>query len=254
MGDVYRKDTVDRTHYPAFHQMEGVRVFNDLKGTFGTTNVDEVKILVSRDLKNVLTNLAKHIFGDVEMRFNDDYFPFTDPSFELEVFYNGEWLEVLGSGVILDGVLKNAMRDPTQQVGWAFGLGLERWAMKLFEIEDIRLFWSKDPRFLNQFKAGQITKFKSYSKFPVCYKDIAFWLDEDFNENDFFQLVRGVSGDLAESVELIDEFVHPKTQRRSNCFRINYRHMDRSLTNEEIDKYQFELRDRVANELKCELR
>ena len=113
MGDVYRKDTVDRTHYPAFHQMEGVRVFNDLKGTFGTTNVDEVKILVSRDLKNVLTNLAKHIFGDVEMRFNDDYFPFTDPSFELEVFYNGEWLEVLGSGVILDGVLKNAMRDPT---------------------------------------------------------------------------------------------------------------------------------------------
>ena len=126
--------------------------------------------------------------------------------------------------------------------------------MKLFEIEDIRLFWSKDPRFLNQFKAGQITKFKSYSKFPVCYKDIAFWLDEDFNENDFFQLVRGVSGDLAESVELIDEFVHPKTQRRSNCFRINYRHMDRSLTNEEIDKYQFELRDRVANELKCELR
>ena len=149
MGDVYRKDTVDRTHYPAFHQMEGVRVFKDLEGTFGTKDVAEVKILVERDLKNVLENLARHIFGDVEMRWNDDFFPFTDPSFELEVFYNDEWLEVLGSGVILDGVLKNAMRDPTQEVGWAFGLGLERWAMKLFEIDDIRLFWSTDPRFIN---------------------------------------------------------------------------------------------------------
>ena len=111
--------------------------------------------------------------------------------------------------------------------------------MKLFEIDDIRLFWSKDPRFINQFKAGEITKFKSYSKYPVCYKDIAFWLadPEEFNENDFFQLVRQVSGDLAETVELIDEFTHPKTQRKSLCFRINYRHMDRSLTNEEIDKY-----------------
>lgn len=236
--------------------MEGVRVFTDPMETFGTKDVGEVKILVERDLKNVLENLAKHIFGDVEMRWNDDYFPFTDPSFELEVFYNNEWLEVLGSGVILDGVLKNAHRDPTQQIGWAFGLGLERWAMKLFEIDDIRLFWSTDSRFMNQFRAGEITKFKSYSKFPVCYKDIAFWLNdnEKFNENEFFSLVRAVSGDLAETVELIDEFVHPKTQRKSLCFRINYRHMDRSLTNEEIDKYQFELRDLVANKLSCELR
>ena len=74
----------------------------------------------------------------------------------------------------------------------------------------------------------------------MCFKDIAFWLGDDassFNENNFFQLVRQVSGDLAETVELIDEFVHPKTQRKSLCFRINYRHMDRSLTNEEIDRY-----------------
>ena len=237
MGDVYRKDTVDKTHYPAFHQMEGVRVFKDLNGTFGTENVDEVKLLVERDLKNVLENLARHIFGDVEMRWNDDYFPFTDPSFELEVFYNGEWLEVLGSGVILDGVLRNANRDPTKEVGWAFGLGLERWAMKLFEIEDIRLFWSTDTRFLSQFKPGEITKFKPYSKYPVCYKDITFWIEDSFNENEFFQLVRGVSGDLVETVELIDEFTHPKSQRKSQCYRVNYRHMDRSLTNEEIDKY-----------------
>ena len=67
-------------------------------------------------------------------------------------------------------------------------------------------------------------------------------------------MIRGVSGDLAETVDLIDEFVHPKTQRKSLCFRINYRNMDRSLTNEEIDKYQVELRERVAKELNCELR
>ena len=121
------------------------------------------------------------------MRWNDDYFPFTDPSFELEIFYNGEWLEILGCGVIYDGVLTNAQRDVQKQCGWAFGLGLERWAMKLFEIDDIRLFWSEDLRFLNQFKAGEISKFKPYSKYPACYKDIAFWLSdaETYSENNF---------------------------------------------------------------------
>jgi len=87
--------------------------------------------------------------------------------------------------------------------------------MRLFDIQDIRLFWSKDPRFIGQFKQGQITKFKPYSKFPTCYKDITFWVPPGFNENEFFQAVRGVSGDLAETVECIDKFVHPKTQKES---------------------------------------
>jgi len=118
--------------------------------------------------------------------------------------------------------------------------------MKLFEIGDIRLFWSEDDRFLSQFKQGEITKFKSYSKYPGCYKDIAFWIPQTteseseslikFSENDFMQVVRGVAGDLAETVELIDEFTHPKNKKTSMCFRINYRHMDRNLTNEEVDK------------------
>lgn len=75
-----------------------------------------------------------------------------------------------------------------------------------------------------------------------------------FNENEFFQAVRGISGDLAETVECIDKFVHPKTGRESQCFRINYRHMDRSLTNEEVDTFQVKLREAVKSELKCELR
>ena len=92
--------------------MEGVRIFTDLKDTFGTTDVKEAKILVERDLKEVLERLARHMFGDVEMRWNADYFPFTEPSLELEIFYNNEWLEVLGCGVIHDTILERAMRNP----------------------------------------------------------------------------------------------------------------------------------------------
>ena len=147
------------------------------------------------------------------MRWVDCYFPFTDPSIELEVFYQGEWLEILGSGVLEDQVMINGGRDINKQVGLAFGLGLERWAMRLFEIPDIRLFWSKDERFLSQFKEGEFSKFQPYSKFPSCYKDLAFWLPQDYVENDFFQTVRRIAGDLAESVECVDEFEHPKTGR-----------------------------------------
>lgn len=145
VGDVYRKDTVDRTHYPAFHQMEGVRIYDFEQ--IGAKSKAEAKEICKRDLQQILSNLAKHLYGDVEMKWIDEYFPFTDPSLELEIFFNDDWVEILGSGVILDGVMHNAGRDTDKEVGWAFGLGLERWAMKLFEIGDIRLFWSTDERF-----------------------------------------------------------------------------------------------------------
>lgn len=254
-GDVYRKDTVDKTHYPVFHQMEGVRTYTleELK-PFGVKDIKEAKIVSEKDLKQTLENLAKFVFGDVEMRWNPDNFPFTDPSLELEIYYNNEWLEILGSGVILDGVMLNAQKDIKNEVGYAFGLGLERWAMKLFEIPDIRLFWTEDSRFKNQFASGDIVKFKPYSKYPACYKDVTFWIPENFNENNFHELVRGVAGDLVESVELIDDFTNKKLGKRSNCFRINYRDMNRSLTNEEVDKLQFQVRDKLVAKLGCELR
>ena len=83
-----------------------------------------------------------------------------------------EWLEVLGCGI-----MRNKIMNPIKpnHTAWAFGLGLERLAMILFKIPDIRLFWSKDPRFLEQFQHGDIVPFKSFSKFPPCYKDITFW-------------------------------------------------------------------------------
>jgi phenylalanyl-tRNA synthetase alpha chain len=143
--------------------------------------------IIEDDLKEILTGLARHLFGDVQMRWNEDYFPFTTPSFELEVFFNGNWLEVLGCGVIHPDVLQNAQQIQKTQhpqsplspdaVGWAFGLGLERLAMVLFGIPDIRLFWSADERFLSQFHESRASvTFVPYSKFPMCYKDVSFWL------------------------------------------------------------------------------
>ena len=84
--------------------------------------------------------------------------------------------------------MRNAGRDPEKEVGWAFGLGLDRWAMQLFGINDIRLFWSEDERFLSQFTEGEITKFKEYSSFPACFKDISFWIDEEYDENSFYEI------------------------------------------------------------------
>lgn len=132
------------------------------------------------------------------------------------------------------------------KIGWAFGLGLERIAMILYSIPDIRLFWSTDERFISQFTDKEITTFQPYSKYPSCFKDVSFWTAQglDLHENDFCDVVRDVAGDLVEDVKKvrlavwfssnhndldpqIDSFVHPKTNRTSLCYRINYRSMDR---------------------------
>ena len=101
----------------------------------------------------------------------------------------------------------------SHKAGWAFGLGLERLAMVLFSIPDIRLFWSPDPRFLSQFAEGQISSFQPYSKYPPCYRDMSFWIPEispvslstegpgGWHENDYCEIVRDVAGDLIETVE-----------------------------------------------------
>ncbi|KAL7549047.1 hypothetical protein ACHAWF_012314 [Thalassiosira exigua] len=248
-GDVYRRDEIDASHYPAFHQLEGVRLFpkEEMAGAEGLsgeewTTSPECRA-VGEDLKATLEGLMDHLFGETEKKWSEDYFPFTSPSYELEIKYEGEWLEVLGCGVVHEEVL--AMADRADRRGWAFGLGLERLAMILFEIPDIRLFWTDDERFSSQFEEGKISKFVPYSKYPPVYKDIAFWIPEDFVENDFFELARGVAGDIVERMEMIDEFTNPKKGKTSKCYRITYRSMDRSLTNEEIDALQDELREKA---------
>ncbi|RHY36105.1 hypothetical protein DYB26_006049, partial [Aphanomyces astaci] len=236
-GDVYRRDEIDASHYPVFHQMEGLRFFPELSQA---VPYDDRVAIVQEHLKSTLEGMVESIFGKVEMRWVDAYFPFTHPSLELEIFFEvrgfGQWLEVLGCGVLQRQIAEHG--GVVDEVGWAFGLGLERLAMVLFDIPDIRLFWSTDARFLSQFKDGVITQFKPYSKYPPCYKDVSFWLAPDFHENNLFEVVRNVAGDMVEQVSLVDEFTHPKTQRSSKCFRITYRHLDRNLTNEEVDDIQ----------------
>ncbi|CAJ1964554.1 unnamed protein product [Cylindrotheca closterium] len=262
-GDVYRRDDIDKSHYPIFHQMEGVKVFDLLPE--GTMSDPEQNVeLVMEDLKKTLEGLAQHLFGPVECRWVEEYFPFTHPSLELEIWYQDDWMEVLGCGVMQPKILQDAGYDTTKHQAWAFGLGLERLAMVLFEIPDIRLFWSQDERFWNQFQPGEITKFQPYSKYPPCFKDVSFWVDDaaagdheaakNFHVNELNDLLRQVGGDLIEAVELVDQFTHPKTNRESHCYRITYRSMDRSLTNQEIDALQEQVRDKISNQLNVELR
>lgn len=291
-GDVYRRDEIDSSHYPVFHQMEGVRMFEEVEllamqtQPNGTADATSVNDAIEAELKGLLTGLARHLFGAAaEIRWRDDYFPFTHPSFELDVQFNGKWMEVLGCGVIHPEVLQNAglielTGDRTGMLGskekglapqgWAFGLGLERLAMVLFSIPDIRLFWTEDERFSKQFTAGVIKKFVPYSKYPLCYKDVSFWLPtaagdgvamspgvEDgrsFHSNDVYDLVRDMAGDMVEQVELFDEFHNRKTGRTSHAYRISYRHMGRSLTNEEVDAIQTTVRQRLVTRLGVELR
>jgi phenylalanyl-tRNA synthetase alpha chain len=184
----------------------------------------------------------------------DAYFPFTEPSFELEIYFNGNWLEVLGCGILRDKIINNCGIQSNDNIAWAFGIGLERLAMVLFDIKDIRLFWTKDKRFLNQFKDGQITAFKPYSKYPPCYKDVSFYIDDKFNENDIFEIIRSVTGDMVENVQCVDTFTNKANNKVSKCYRILFRHMDRTVTNEEINQYQVKIRDDLKNILNLELR
>jgi phenylalanyl-tRNA synthetase alpha chain len=214
-GDVYRKDEIDAKHYPVFHQMEGVCLVPD--------DVDPVD-----DLKKVLLGLTTYLFPGKECRFGNDYFPFTEPSFEIEVKFDNNWLEILGCGVIHTKILD---RLNIKQKGWAFGLGLERFAMILFNILDIRLFWSTDDRFLNQFIEEKIVTYMPFSKVTPVTKDISFLIGEsEINKsetnidwiriNDFYELVREICGDSIESVSILDKFYHKKTDRYSMTFRL----------------------------------
>lgn len=349
-ADVFRRDSIDRSHFPVFHQMEGAKLWkadypagkthlrypahknrqqqieqdirslprHDLEILHAPiydnlTNpvqiqhdIQDVRLMVSH-LRRSLELLVHRVFSaaraagveggssDVndrlKVRWVEAYFPFTSPSYELEVFWQGDWLELLGCGIVKQSILSNAgLRN---HIGWAWGLGIERLAMILFGIPDIRLFWSEDPRFLNQFKEGTITKYEPFSKHPSCYKDVAFWIDAApaaatplstshagssppgaaaaaggdatkasptevqpaaFHENDVMEIVRDVAGRLAEDVKLVDEFVHPSTGRKSLCYRINYRSLERTLTNDEVNEVHQRVLHKMADLSTIELR
>lgn len=144
-GRVYRCDS-DATHSPIFHQIEGLYI--DKKVSFA-------------DLKQVLYYFVKEIFGnDVNIRFRPSFFPFTEPSAEMDIEWvkNGEkrWMEILGCGMVDPNVLQHCGIDPEEYTGFAFGLGVERICMLKYGISDIRLFLENDLRFLRQFASEKL--------------------------------------------------------------------------------------------------
>jgi len=136
-GRCYRRDEVDATHFPIFHQIDVICIDREISFA---------------DLKWTLDQMLRAILGsDIALRFRPSYFPFTTPSAEVDVFYNGRWMELLGSGMIRPEVLRNGGIDPEHYQGFAFGMGLDRLTMARYSIDDIRLLYANEESFLEQF-------------------------------------------------------------------------------------------------------
>jgi phenylalanyl-tRNA synthetase alpha chain len=137
LGRVYRPDTADATHYPMFHQIEGLLVDRHV---------------TMADLKSVLRLFASSFFGgDVHIRFRPSFFPFTEPSVEVDMSWHDRWIEMGGAGMVDPNVLRAVGYDPEEVSGFAFGLGVERVCARRHQVTDIREFYKNDVRFLEQF-------------------------------------------------------------------------------------------------------
>lgn len=302
-GTVYRRDEINKSHFPIFHQTDGFLVKPE--------NFD-----VENDLKNQLQKLIHYLFQSKSMQLEWDQnttFPFTHPSFEMYIKRNKHeksWVEVLGCGCIKKEVICNAlyqkqiyqiieneinkfdilMTDKFKQIrfnenniefniknmdttiinrlcneelnekiknkinkfleniniqGWAFGIGIDRLTMLLYEIPDIRLLWSNDTRFINQFKKNEIIKFQPFSNFPSIEKDVSFFLNEHFVEEVFFEICRDIASENIEQVKKIDEYFNSKTEQTSVCYRITYRSHHKNLTHHFVN----DLQNRIVQEL-----
>lgn len=244
-GDVYRKDEIDSRHYNVFHQMEMVRLLDD--------DIDP-----EQELKKILDGLIKYLFPKNEYRFNTDYFPFTEPSFEVEVKFGDKWMEILGCGVIHREILD---RLHIKQKGIAVGFGIERLAMILFDIPDIRYFWTNDNRFLDQFQSEEIIKFKPYPKLNPVTKDISFWIPDievniqdihfDWkNVNDFYEWIREICDNNIADVLVLDKFYHQKKNKYSITFRFTIEGDLNETNPSKLESYANDVMIKTANFLK----
>lgn len=235
---VYRRDQIDRTHYPVFHQMEGLCILE-------TAELEEAKltppiIVIPKETKDheeekkedlipmplaaiclltKLTSLLTHMFPNCRMRIREHHFYFTDPSYEIDIQdktanpdAEKEWLEVLGCGVVhLDIMSSGLMGNPDKRVAWAFGIGLERLVMLRCSIPDIRMLWCTSRKFLDQYSDGKLNKFVPFTEVNRRTCDISFWLPVlpfVFEENDLSDLIRELTNDC-EEVTMLSEFKHP---------------------------------------------
>ncbi len=244
-GKVYRKDEIDRKHMNVFHQIDALYLVPK-----------EQKEITLKDLQDVEAKTAKVIFGEnIEFRFADETFPYTHPSTEIEVKKGDDWLEILGSGVVKPSVLEKLGVDSSVYNGWAFGSGIERWAMISMELPDIRLLWSDDERVKKQLVLGQ--KYKEVSKYPPVIRDISFVVGQDFVLNDYFDAIRDIGGDLMEEVAQTDKYENEKkfgAGKTSYTFRITYRSLERTLTNEEVNGLHARVEDMTEKDFGGEVR
>lgn len=261
----YRVDELDKNHHECFHQIDWLKIA-----------LKEKEVINQDTLKDVLTQTIKSIFWEnVEFRFNVDTFPYTTDSLEVEVKNGDKWLEVLWAGVVKWEVLEKLWIDSTKYNWWAFGFGIERLAMALKKIPDIRIFWSEDKRILSQWW-NLDTPYKEISQFPPVYKDISmivekskFIIDEKEleeikltreTESSFFAItwiIRDIGDPLIEEVKIIDVFENDKkfgNIKKSITIKITFRSIERTLTNEEINKIYFKIRENITKELAYELR
>lgn len=242
-GKVYRKDEIDNRHMNVFHQ-------------FGAWYLqpDSMGIMPLEALKKVLSEIVEGLFGkNIEYRFLDDTFPYTDPSLQVEVKIGDQWVEILGGGMPKKSVLKNFGLEGYN--GWAFGFGLERLAIVSMTLPDIRLLWSTDERVKKQLKLGN--KFKEVSKYPPITRDISFIVKKDFVPNNYFDLIRDIGGDMVEEVSLIDKYENDKkfgADKISYAYRIVYRSTDRTLTAGEIEPLQAKVIEETKKQFSAEVR
>ena len=244
-GIVFRKDEIDRHHFPAFHQIDGLYICEKSQ-----------KVITRKDLEDVQVDMAKSIFGqDIEYKFLVDSFPFTDPSVEMDIKFNGNWLEVNGAGLIHPQVLKNFGLDPEVYNGWAFGFG-DRLAMIKMEIPDIRILWSGDPRITSQFKDIN-SKYQEVSKYPPISRDISFIIAKSVNLNNYYELVRDLGENLIEEVKLMDEYENDEkfgADKKSYTFHIVYRSLEKTLTDAEVNKMHNKITEKTKEEFGAVIR
>ncbi len=263
---VYRVDELDKTHHECFHQIDGLRITKKSK-----------EIINQDTLKEVLWNTIKAIFWNIEYRFNEDTFPYTTDSLEVEVMYNWKWLEVLWAWVVHSNVLEKLWLNAEEYNGWAFWFWIERLAMAMKQVPDIRIFWSKDKRILKQW--WNLEAYKEVSNYPPVYKDISFIVPKNTyirdleeekksweleltkeTESDLFALswiIRDIAWDLIEEVKITDIYENDKKfweNDKSVSIKIVFRSIERTLTDDEINKIYFKIRWKMENDLWYELR
>jgi phenylalanyl-tRNA synthetase alpha chain len=245
-GIVFRKDEIDKKHFPAFHQIDFLYICKKDK-----------KVITQKDLEDVQADCVKSIFGqDIEFRFLVDSFPFTDPSIQVEIKFNDQWMEVTGAGLVHTQVLKNFGLDPQVYNGWAFSFGIERLAMRKMNINDIRIFWSEDPRITSQFKDIN-SNYKEVSKYPPVTRDISFVISKSVNLNNYYELVRDQAGDLVEEVQLADQYENDEkfgTDKKSYTFHIVYRSLEKTLTDAEVNSIHDKIIEKTKEEFSATIR